>query len=62
MGLGEGTLILSDIRRLGPFLGVQILNFWGEGGSERVISKFKFRYRIGIFLGGCKLLIILGYV
>ena len=31
MGLGEGTLILSDIRRLGPFLGVQILNFWGEG-------------------------------
>ena len=39
MGLGEGTLILSDIRRLGPFLGVQILNFWGEGGSERVISK-----------------------
>ena len=35
MGLGEGTLILSDIRRLGSFLGVQILNFWGEGGSER---------------------------
>ena len=35
MGLGEGTLILSDIRSLGPFLGVQILNFWGEGGSER---------------------------
>ena len=35
MGLGEGTLILSDIRRLRPFLGVQILNFWGEGGSER---------------------------
>ena len=37
MGLGEGTqiLILSDIRRLGPFLRVQILNFWGEGGSER---------------------------
>ena len=51
MGLGEGTLILSDIRRLGPFLGVQILNFYGEGGLERVISKFKFRYRIGIFLG-----------
>ena len=43
MGLGEGTLILSDIRRLGPFLGVQILNFWGEGGSDRVNSKFKFR-------------------
>ena len=62
MGLGEGTLILSDIRRLGPFLGVQIVNFWGEGGSERVISKFKFRYRIGIFSGGCKLSIILGYV
>ena len=35
MGLGEGTLILSDIRRLRPFSGVQILNFWGEGGSER---------------------------
>ena len=35
MGLGEGTLILSDIRRLGPFLEVQILNFLGEGGSER---------------------------
>ena len=51
MGPGEGTLILSDIRRLGPFLGVQILNFWGQGGSERVISKFKSRYRIGIFLG-----------
>ena len=31
MRLGEGTLILSDIRRLGPFLGVQILNFWGRG-------------------------------
>ena len=30
MGLGEGTLILSDICRLGPFLGVQILNFLGE--------------------------------
>ena len=40
MGLGEGTLILSDIRRLGPFLGVQTLNFLGEGGSERVISKY----------------------
>ena len=25
--------------------------FGGEGGSERVISKFKFRYKIGIFLG-----------
>ena len=44
MGLGEGTLILSDIRRLGPFLGVQILIFFffffffflgGGGGSER---------------------------
>ena len=31
MGLGEGTLILSDIRRLGPLLGVQILNFGGRG-------------------------------
>ena len=60
MGLGEGTLILSDIRRLGPFLGVQILNFWGEGGSERVISKFKFRYRIGMFFGGCKLQLFWG--
>ena len=38
MGLrGGGTLILSDIRRLGPFLEVQILIFffWGEGGSDR---------------------------
>ena len=26
-GLGEGTLILSYIRRLGPFLRVPILNF-----------------------------------
>ena len=42
MGLGEGTLILSDIRRLGPFLGVQILNFWGEGGSERCFFFFFF--------------------
>ena len=60
MGLGEGTLILSDIRRLGPFLGVHILNIWGEGGSERVISKFKFRYRIGMFFGGCKLQLFWG--
>ena len=35
MGLGEGTLILSDIRRLGPFLGVQILNFWGGGWVQK---------------------------
>ena len=35
MGLGEGTLIFSDIRRLGPFLVVQILNFWGRGGGVR---------------------------
>ena len=37
-GWGEGTLILSDIRRLWPFLGVQFLIsifFWGEGGAER---------------------------
>ena len=37
MGLGEGTLILSDIRRLGPFLGVHILNFWGGGGFRKMI-------------------------
>ena len=30
-----GTLILSDIRRLGPFLGVQILNFLGGGGFRK---------------------------
>ena len=60
MGLGEGTLILSDIRRPWPFLGVQILNFWGEGVSERVISKFKFSYRIGMFFGGCKLQLFWG--
>ena len=80
MGLGEGTLILSDIRRLGPFLGVQILNFWGEGvqkddffgggwgyddtvGILGAIAKLdyfwelflnlRFRYRIGIYFGGC---------
>ena len=35
MGLGEGTLIVSDIRRLGPFYWVQVLNFLEEGGSER---------------------------
>ena len=35
MGMGESTLILSDIRRLGPFLGVQIVNFWGEGGGQK---------------------------
>ena len=35
MGLGEGTLILSDIRRLGPFLGVQIVNVWGGGGFRK---------------------------
>ena len=33
MGLGEGTLILSDIRR--PFLGVQIVNFLGGGGFRK---------------------------
>ena len=32
---GEGTLILSDIRRLGPFFGVQILNFFGGGGFRK---------------------------
>ena len=36
MGLGEGTLILSDIRRLGPFLGVQIWNFWEEGVQKDI--------------------------
>ena len=35
MGLGDSTLILSDIRRLGPFLGVQILNFGGGGGFRK---------------------------
>ena len=35
MGLGEGTLILSDIRRLGPFLGGSNFEFLGGRGSER---------------------------
>ena len=32
---GGGTLIFSYKRRLGPFWGVQILNFdiWGGGGG-----------------------------
>ena len=62
MGLGEGTLILSDIRRLGPFLGVQILNFWGEGGSEKLFLNLSLDTELAYFLGGCKLSIILGYV
>ena len=82
MGLGEGTLMLSDIRRLGPFLGVQILNFRGEGVQKEdffrggglgyddtvgiggggiakldyileLFLNLRFRYRFGIFLGGC---------
>ena len=47
-GFGEGTLILSDIRWLRPFLGVQILNFnifWGEGVQK---DEYLFIY----FLGG----------
>ena len=51
MGLGEGTLILSDIRRLGPFLGVQILNFLGEGGSERVIINLSLDTELAYFWG-----------
>ena len=34
-GGGENTLILPYIRRLGPFLGVQILNFNIWGGIQK---------------------------
>ena len=40
-GMGGGTLIFSHIRTLGPFWGVQILNFniyfffFGGGGSKK---------------------------
>ena len=46
---GEGTLILSDIRRRGPFLGVQILNLYIFGG--RGVRKDKYLF-ILLFLGG----------
>ena len=64
MRLGEGTLILSDILRLGPFLGVQFLNFlgrgvqkddffWGEGvGDMMTLWAFLGGHRkTGLFLG-----------
>ena len=35
LGVGGGTLILLYIRRLGPFLGVQILNFNILGGFQK---------------------------
>ena len=39
---GEGSLILSHIRRLGPFLGVQILNFniFGGRGVQKDVYLF----------------------
>ena len=51
-GWGEGTLILSDIRRLGPFLGVQIFNFnifLGGRGVQKDEYLFSFIY---FFWGG----------
>ena len=65
-GLGKGTLILSYIRRRGPFLGVQILNFniylfiffWGGGVREmnnlgdNCIQNFHLgRYIVGYTVG-----------
>ena len=34
-GFGEGTRILPYIRRLGPFLGVQVLHFNILGGFQK---------------------------
>ena len=51
MGLGEGTLILSDIRRLGPFLGVQILNFWGEGVQKELFLNLSLDTELAYFWG-----------
>ena len=62
MGLGEGTLILSDKRRLGPFLGVQILNFWGRGVQKELFLNLSLDTELAYLGGGCKLSIILGYV
>ena len=43
---GEGTLILPYIRRLGPFLGVKILNF-------NILGVFqKDEYFLGLWVGG----------
>ena len=51
MGLGEGTLILSDIRRLGPFLGVQILNFLGEGVQKELFLNLSLDTGLAYFWG-----------
>ena len=52
-----GTLIFSNIRRLGPFLGVinfefQYFFFWGGGGGFRKINIFWGMKILWIFLGG----------
>ena len=51
MGLGEGTLILSDIRRLGPFLGVQILIFCGRGVQKELFLNLSLDTELAYFLG-----------
>ena len=51
MGLGEGTLILSDIHRLGPFLGVQFLNFWGEGVQKELFLNLSLDTELAYFGG-----------
>ena len=56
---GGGALIVSHISKLGPFFGVQNIEFhfffWGGGGgSEKRIFFLGMPYRIRIFLGGCK--------
>ena len=56
---GGGTLIFSYIRRLGPFLGLKILNFnifllsfFLGGGGFRKMNIF-WGYEEYIFLGAC---------
>ena len=51
MGLGEGTLILSDIRRLGQFLGVQILNFGGRGVQKELFLNLSLDTEFAYFWG-----------
>ena len=49
---GEGSLILSDIRRLGPFLGVQILNFNIFLLTGREVQKDVYLFFLFFFFGG----------
>ena len=51
-GGGGGTLIFSYIRRLGPFLGVQNVEFQYFGGVFRKINIFLDMKILWIFLWG----------